>query len=40
LKALEIKKKIYGENHIEYADIINNLSCIQGKLGEHKEAKE
>jgi hypothetical protein len=32
-------KKIYGEDHIEYATIKSNLSNVQFKLQEFNEAK-
>jgi tetratricopeptide (TPR) repeat protein len=40
LKALEIKKKNYGEDHIEYAKTLQNLCISLKSLGEYENAKE
>jgi tetratricopeptide (TPR) repeat protein len=37
---IEIKRKNFGEEHLEYANALNNLSATLEKLGEYKEAKE
>jgi hypothetical protein len=34
-KALEIKKKQYGEDHVEYATTLGNLSGVLSNLGEY-----
>jgi hypothetical protein len=39
LKALEIKKKHYGEDHVEYAGILGNLSNLLSRLGDYEGAK-
>jgi hypothetical protein len=39
LKALEIKKRSYGEDHVEYARILGNLSSVLMNLGDYEEAK-
>jgi hypothetical protein len=36
---LEIKKKHYGEDHVEYAKTLNNLSIELSNLGDYKGAK-
>jgi tetratricopeptide (TPR) repeat protein len=40
LKALEIFKKNYGEEHVQYTFILGNLSGTLYKLGDYKGAKE
>jgi hypothetical protein len=40
LKALEIKKKHYGEDHIEVAKTLEKLCASLEKIGEYKKAKE
>jgi hypothetical protein len=39
LKALEINKKHYGEDHVEYARTLKNLSNLLGQLGDYENAK-
>jgi hypothetical protein len=39
LKALEINKKHYGEDHVEYARTLENLSNLLGQLGDYENAK-
>jgi hypothetical protein len=39
LKALEIKKRSFGEDHAEYARTIENLSNALSDLGELEGAK-
>jgi hypothetical protein len=36
---LEIKKKHYGEDHIEYAKTLNDLAILISDLGDHEDAK-
>jgi hypothetical protein len=36
---LEIKKKIFGENHFEYAKTLQNLSLRLSELGDFEGAK-
>jgi hypothetical protein len=36
---LEIKKKNYGEVHVEYAKTLKNLALILNKLGDYETAK-
>jgi hypothetical protein len=40
LKALEIIKKILGEEHVDYASTLGNLSVTLEKLGDYFGAKE
>jgi tetratricopeptide (TPR) repeat protein len=40
MKALEINKRSYGENYINYARILENLSCILKDIGDYEGAKE
>jgi hypothetical protein len=40
LKVIEIKKKHYGEDHIEYAKTLQNLCNTLNNLGEYENAKE
>jgi hypothetical protein len=35
VKALEIKKKNFGEEHVEYASTLGNLSVTLRMLGEY-----
>jgi hypothetical protein len=39
LKVLEIKKKHYGEDHVEYAKTLHNLSIELSNLGDYEGAK-
>jgi hypothetical protein len=39
LKALEINKRSYGEDHVNYATILINLAVALEKLGDYGEAK-
>jgi hypothetical protein len=39
LKALEINKKHYGEDHVEYARTLENLSNELSGLGDYEGAK-
>jgi hypothetical protein len=39
LKALEIKKKHYGEDHVDYAKTLSNLSILSSQLGDYEGAK-
>jgi hypothetical protein len=39
LKALEINKRNYGEDHVEYAITLENLSIVLKNLGDYEEAK-
>jgi hypothetical protein len=39
LKALEINKRSYGEDHVEYASVLENLSNVLLDLGDYEEAK-
>jgi hypothetical protein len=39
LKALEINKKSYGEDHVQYAQTLENLSIALSKLGDYEGAK-
>ncbi len=38
-KALEIRKKIFGEKHKDVARILNNLAVLYGKQGKYSEAE-
>jgi tetratricopeptide (TPR) repeat protein len=40
LKALEINKRNYGENHVKYARNLSNLSTVLKDLGDYERAKE
>jgi tetratricopeptide (TPR) repeat protein len=40
LKALEINKRSYGENHVYYAKNLENLSFVLKDLGDYEGAKE
>jgi hypothetical protein len=35
MKALEIKKKNYGEEHVDYASTLGNLSITLEMLGDY-----
>jgi hypothetical protein len=39
LKALEINKGSYGENHVEYAMNLENISNVLKNLGDYERAK-
>jgi hypothetical protein len=39
MKALEINKRVYGENHVKYAWNIENLSKVLMDLGDYEGAK-
>jgi tetratricopeptide (TPR) repeat protein len=39
LRALEINKRSYGENHAEYARNLGNLSSVLVNLGDYEGAK-
>jgi hypothetical protein len=39
LKALEINKRSFGEDHVEYARNLENLSNVLDDLGDYEEAK-
>jgi hypothetical protein len=39
LKALEINKKNFGEDHVEYANTLQNLSSVLKDLGDYEGAK-
>jgi hypothetical protein len=39
LKVLEINKKHYGEDHVEYAKTLENLSNRLSELGDYEGAK-
>jgi tetratricopeptide (TPR) repeat protein len=40
LKVLKIKKKIFGEDHVEYAMTLQNLSNVLSDLSDYEGAKE
>jgi tetratricopeptide (TPR) repeat protein len=40
LKALEIKKRSFGEDHVEYAITLGNLSGVLKDLGDYEGAKK
>jgi tetratricopeptide (TPR) repeat protein len=40
LKTLEINKRSYGENHVNYANNLGNLSIVLQDLGDYEGAKE
>jgi tetratricopeptide (TPR) repeat protein len=40
LKALEINKRSYGENHVNYASSLEYLSSVLRNLGDYEGAKE
>jgi hypothetical protein len=39
LKALEITKRSFGEDHVEYATILENFSVVLRYLGDYEGAK-
>jgi hypothetical protein len=39
LKALEIKKRNFGEVNVDYARTLENLSNVLRELGDYEEAK-
>jgi hypothetical protein len=39
LKALEINKRSFGEDHVQYAKTLENLSTVLCYLGEYEGAK-
>jgi hypothetical protein len=39
LKALEINKRSYGEDHVNYARTLENLSNVLSDLGDFEGAK-
>ena len=39
LEALEIDKRVYGEDHVEYAKTLGNLSSAINYLGDYEGAK-
>ena len=39
-KALEINKKHFGEDHIEYATTLGNLSGVLRDMGDYNSAKD
>jgi hypothetical protein len=39
LKALEIIKRSFGEDHVDYASTLGNLSGVLRDLGEYEGAK-
>ena len=39
-KALEIEKKNFGEDHIEYATTLGNLSGVLRNMGDYRLAKD
>jgi tetratricopeptide (TPR) repeat protein len=40
LNALEINKRSYGEDHVQYARNLGNLSNVLSELGDFEEAKQ
>jgi tetratricopeptide (TPR) repeat protein len=40
LKALEINKRSYGEDHVNYANNLGILSSVLRNLGDYEEAKK
>jgi tetratricopeptide (TPR) repeat protein len=40
MKVLELKKKLFGENHAYYATSLNNFCNALYNLGEYEKAKE
>jgi tetratricopeptide (TPR) repeat protein len=40
LRALEINRKAFGEDHTEYATTLENLSIVLEKLGDYEGAKQ
>jgi hypothetical protein len=39
LKAIEIKKSYFGEDHVEYATTLENLSNVLRNLGDYEGSK-
>jgi tetratricopeptide (TPR) repeat protein len=39
LKALEINKRNYGEDHVNYASTLENLYSVLNDLGDYEVAK-
>ena len=39
-KSLEIRKGIFGTDHITVASCLNNLGCVYSALGDHQSAKD
>jgi hypothetical protein len=39
LKVLEIKKRSFGEDNVQYATTLMNLSNVLKELGDYEEAK-
>jgi tetratricopeptide (TPR) repeat protein len=39
LKALEINKRSFGEDHVQYATTLGNLSSVLLDLGDYEGAK-
>jgi hypothetical protein len=39
LKALEINKRSFGEDHVEYATTLNNISTVLRDMGDYEGAK-
>jgi hypothetical protein len=37
---LEIKKKFYGDDHLEYAKTLKNFGITLNYLGEYEKSKE
>ena len=40
LKVLEIEKRVFGEDHVEYATTLSNLSVAMKNLGDYEGAKK
>lgn len=40
LKAIEIQKKSWGENHLEYANLLNSMGLISKQLGNYSKAED
>jgi hypothetical protein len=40
LKALEINKRSYGDNHVNYANNLENLSSVLQNLGDYEGANK
>jgi tetratricopeptide (TPR) repeat protein len=40
LKALEINKRSFGEDHVQYARSLENLSIVLRNLGDYEGAKK
>ena len=39
-EALNIRRNVYGENHVKVADSYNNLGVVCNSIGQHNQAKE